>query len=383
MKRRHLALLTIAAAVAAACQRQEAPSPLSANSVASGASSASAATTASASAAAASGPLIAPIAASAPTDADRHSGAQLAAQGAQGVPACTSCHGAAGEGNAASGFPRIAGQSYRYLVHQLESYANDTRKNAVMAPIAKALSAKQRAQAAAYYASLAPSGVATAGASDAVASAASTVGPASSASARTTTTARAPSAPPGNAKRGAELADVGDEAKWVQACANCHGPGGIGEGAMPYLAGQHASYLLGALNEWRDGSRANDPTGQMPLIAKALNDTDVQGVAAYFAQQSPPPRAVDAAAAAAFAASAPQATASAITSGPRPLGAGAAAGSAPQGNGTEQGSPLTGGGQGQGPGGGSGGGPSGSPSGNATTNPAAGTRATSGASAAR
>lgn len=352
MKRRPLALLTIAAAASVACQRQDTTSPLSANAAASQASAPTAASGASTPVAAASGPLIAPMAASAPTDADRHSGAQLAAQGGQGAPACASCHGAAGEGNAASGFPRIAGQSYRYLVHQLESYANDTRKNAVMAQIAKALNAAQRSQAAAYYASLAPNGVAAAGA------------PASAGSA--TAAARPASAPAGNARRGGELANVGDEAKWVQACANCHGPGGIGEGSIPYLAGQHADYLVSALNEWRDGSRSNDPTGQMPLIAKALSDADAQGVAAYFAQQSPPLRAIDAAAPAASAAAV---AASAVTSGPRTPASGAASGATLQGTGTEQGSPLTGGGQGQGPGGGSGAGPSGSPSGDATTVP--------------
>jgi cytochrome c553 len=321
------AWLAVAAAfgLLAGCQKHGTDAGSAAGSASSAPSSAAPAS------AAASGPLIPPMAASAPTDAMRSAGQQIA-NGQASTAACASCHGAQGEGNAASGFPRIAGQSYAYLLHELESYANDSRKNAVMSPIAKALQPAQRTQVAAYYASLAPM-VAAAGAS-------------------------APAAPasgvPGNVKRGEQLAVVGDETKLVQACANCHGPGGSGEGpGIPYLAGQHAAYLVSALNGWRDGSRNNDPTGQMPVIAKSLADGDAQALAAYFAQQPLPAQPRDVTLASG-AASAPAGAASRVVSGPRP----AASGGAPQGLGTEQGAPTTGGAQG--PGGGGGGSGSGS-----------------------
>lgn len=41
--------------------------------------------------------------------------------------ACASCHGAGGEGSAALGIPRIAGQHYRYLALQLEAISLGTR----------------------------------------------------------------------------------------------------------------------------------------------------------------------------------------------------------------------------------------------------------------
>jgi cytochrome c553 len=163
------------------------------------------------------------------------------------------------------------------------------------------------------------------------------------------------SANPASLARGRQLATVGDESRSVQACANCHGADGAGLGVSdPYLAGQHATYLASTLKAWRDGTRHNDPSGSMPVIAKALADADVQAVASWYAQLPVPPRREDDLVAQAPVAS----TASAVVSGPRP-----AASQAPQGVGTAP-AALTGGAQGAGGGGaGTGGGPGGSPTG--------------------
>jgi cytochrome c553 len=168
----------------------------------------------------------------------------------------------------------------------------------------------------------------------------------------------------GNAARGRQLAEVGDETKLVQACSNCHGPQGSGSGAgYPYLAGQHAGYLAATLTAWRDGSRHNDPTGSMPVIAKSLDDADLQAAAAYYAGLPPPAQRMGAAPAPASSA------ASAIVSGPRQPASGS---QAAQGTGTEQGAPVTGGAQGPGGGGAnSGGGSTGSSTGQSTTGSAA------------
>jgi cytochrome c553 len=188
----------------------------------------------------------------------RETGKQIATSGASGAAACASCHGQQGEGMAASNFPRIAGQPHAYLVRQLASYANGSRSNPIMAPIAKALNEQQIAAVAAYYASL-----------------------------------EAPSKPAAKAppqKRGQQLADIGDERIGVQGCVNCHGPGGIGQPPLyPYLAGQYAGYLTTALGEWKSDARKTDPSKQMNLIARRMSDSDIKSVSAYYAAQPAPP----------------------------------------------------------------------------------------------
>jgi cytochrome c553 len=259
-----------------------------------------------------------------------NAGMQIANNGAgNGVAACASCHGAKGEGNAASNFPRIAGQPQSYLAHQLASFANGSRNNPVMTAIAKNLSQQQIEAVSAYYAGLAAPSSPTA-------------------------------APPATQqKRGQTLSTIGDEAVGVQACANCHGPGGSGEAPnYPYLAGQHAAYLKASLTSWKQGTRNTDPSQQMPQIAKRLSDADITAVSAYFAAQPAPApaaqRVVIPVGSAARPATGPAAPQSRGPSTPV------------QGVGSGQGAATEGGSQGPGGGGAaSGSGPSGSNTGNA------------------
>jgi cytochrome c553 len=266
---------------------------------------------------------IAPVHAQQPANA----GMQIANNGTpEGVAACASCHGAKGEGNAASNFPRIAGQSPSYLARQLTSFGNGSRDNPIMKAIVQKLTPQQINAVSAYYATLqAPS-------------------------------TRAAAPPAAQQKRGQTLATIGDNAISVQACANCHGPGGSGEApTYPYLAGQHAAYLKASLDTWKNGARNNDPSQQMPQIAKRLSDSDVAAVAAYFAAQPAPSPAA-------------QRTTMPMGSAAWPTTAGGTqSGSTPvKGVGSEQGAATEGGSQGPGGGGAaSGSGPSGSNSGNA------------------
>lgn len=291
----------------AGCNRQDDTSTKAAAPAASAPASA-ASQPASAGSAAAAQPLVPDqvVMASAVNPQDAQAGQQLAQQGAGAAAACVGCHGANGEGNAQTGFPRLAGQGRLYLVHQLESYANGSRKNPVMQPIAAALNDTQRQQVAAYYAGL--------------------------------------GTPPGTAARSPQrepvLASRGDDKRELQACVNCHAPQGIGDAAFnPYLAGQHASYLTAALAEWKSGDRNNDPSGQMPRIAKTLTDDDVRTLVQYYASLTPPgPHNA-------------QIAASALPGGRTAVQSGPVSATAPTlGQGTEQGA-LTGGSQGQGAGG--------------------------------
>jgi cytochrome c553 len=268
-------------------------------------------------------PATAPASASAPTlastaasgrksPASDQLGSQIAHNGASGAAACIGCHGASGEGNAQANFPRLAGLGQRYLRTQLDSYADGRRSNPIMGPIAKALNESQRDAVTGYYAGLKAN----------------------------------PSAAPSTdaAPRAIELAIHGDDKLQVQACANCHGPQGIGDaGVMPYLAGQHPGYLTAAMSEFKNGSRRNDPSGQMPAIASALPDADVDALVKYFASLPPPQPGNAQAIPASFRSGTP-----ARTSGPTP---GASKPDASRNrSGTEQGSPSDGGSQGQGSG---------------------------------
>jgi cytochrome c553 len=182
-------------------------------------------------------------------------GAIIAAQGVAGrAPACAQCHAYNGTSDGSGAFPRIAGQPAYYLAKELRDYASGVRANAVMAPIAKALSADDTADVAAYYANV-----------------------------------NAPylplsSADPMLISRGKQLATIGDAAKQLQSCNNCHGPGGTGEPpTIPYLAGQYEHYIAFQLTMWQRGFRNNSPDA-MADIAKRLDAQDIAAAAAYYQQ---------------------------------------------------------------------------------------------------
>jgi cytochrome c553 len=83
---------------------------------------------------------------------DVQHGAVIAAQGtATGAPACAQCHAFNGLSDGTGAFPRIAGQSVYYLAEQLHDYSSGVRVNAIMSPIAKALSPDDIADVSAYY----------------------------------------------------------------------------------------------------------------------------------------------------------------------------------------------------------------------------------------
>jgi len=92
------------------------------------------------------------------------------------------------------------------------------------------------------------------------------------------------SADPTLIRRGKQLATIGDAAKELQSCNNCHGPGGAGElPAIPYLAGQYEHYIAFQLTMWQRGFRNNSPDA-MADIAKRLDTKDIAALAAYYQQ---------------------------------------------------------------------------------------------------
>jgi cytochrome c553 len=183
----------------------------------------------------------------------------LATQGnGHGVAPCASCHGGDGAGQAATGFPRLAGLNNVYLRKQLDDFASGARENAVMKPIATALDADERQAISDYYAKL-PIPLALA----------------------TPTSASTKADSPG-----ALLATRGRWSQQVPGCDQCHGPGGIGVGEhFPPLAGQSDVYIRNQLKAWKQGTRHNDPLDLMKHLSAALDDNDIDAVSAWFAAQ--------------------------------------------------------------------------------------------------
>lgn len=187
-------------------------------------------------------------------------GKATALQGnSKGATPCVVCHGEQGAGNAAASFPRLAGLDAGYLAKQLRDFQRGTRKDAVMQPIAKALSQAEIDDVTAYFAAQRPPALAAA-------------------------------ADPALLARGARLATSGFWDKDVPACISCHGPAGRGVGAnFPALAGQHPSYIAQQLNAWRTGTRDNDPQGLMKGIALRLPAGDIAAVSVYFSSLTSEP----------------------------------------------------------------------------------------------
>lgn len=177
----------------------------------------------------------------------------------KGATPCVVCHGEQGAGNAVALLPRLARLDADYLAKQLRDFQRGTRKDAVMQPIAKALSQAEIANVTAYFA--AQSLPVSAAAAD-----------------------------PALLARGARLATSGFWDKDVPACISCHGPVGRGVGAnFPALAGQHPSYIAQQLNAWRTGTRDNDPQGLMKGIALRLPAGDIAAVSVYFSSLTSEP----------------------------------------------------------------------------------------------
>ena len=183
-------------------------------------------------------------------------GEKIATQGnGKGAAACQTCHGADGAGNGAAGYPRLAGMNADYMVKQLQDLAGGSRKNAIMKPMASALTGEEMQAVADYYAGMEPS-------------------------------QKAPNAKGDEARiaNGEAIAQDGLWRKGVPACTSCHGPDGRGVGStFPGLAGQHANYITNQIQAWQSDQRANDPNQLMDVVAERLTEEEAAAAAAYFA----------------------------------------------------------------------------------------------------
>lgn len=70
--------------------------------------------------------------------------------GAEGIPACSACHGPRGEGNALSRVPRLSGQNADYIIAQLKAYQDGLRTHAMMDGVVHHMNTKDMQAVASY-----------------------------------------------------------------------------------------------------------------------------------------------------------------------------------------------------------------------------------------
>lgn len=162
---------------------------------------------------------------------------------------CATCHGADGNSQIAMN-PKLAGQSYKYLLKQLQDYQSGARQDATMTAMVANLSEQDMQDLSAWYASQAV----TLGGAD-----------------------------PELVALGESLYRAGDADLGVAACSACHGPDGSGNdpAGFPLLTGQHSEYTLTQLQRFRSGERANDPGAMMRSTVERLTDRELQALASY------------------------------------------------------------------------------------------------------
>ena len=178
----------------------------------------------------------------------------IVTQGSGAAIACASCHGMEGAGNSTGGYPALARLPVAYITKQIADFKSGARTNAVMTPIAKALSMEDAETAARFYTDLPRKPSASAPMDAAVIA------------------------------RGENLAINGAWDRGLPACFKCHAAGGLGVApTFPPLAGQHVGYTVSQLQAWKTGTRGNDPLQLMKTVAEKLSDEDMRAVAAYIA----------------------------------------------------------------------------------------------------
>jgi cytochrome c553 len=173
----------------------------------------------------------------------------LAAEPAQvAATVCAACHGI--DGNSTDpAYPKLAGMDQEVLLRQLKAFAGGKRRDDTMTGIVDNLDPADFAGLASYYSKKKP--------------------------------LPGKVLDPQLAAKGRTIYDDGNTDSGVPACAGCHQPDGRGNARFPRLAGQHQSYVLKQLADYKSGRRATDPL--MTTVGKRLTADEAQALAEYIA----------------------------------------------------------------------------------------------------
>jgi len=167
--------------------------------------------------------------------------ADAAAAKEKATTVCAACHGA--DGNSTNPlWPRLAGQTARYLYLQLKDFKDGRRKDPLMSPMAANLSRQDMLDLADYFAAQKPA---------------------------------------------FDRYKI-DEAKVVQGkkiaadalCPMCHLGEFSGQNEVPRVKGQHYEYIVKQLKDFRARNRTND-AGNMTAYTQGLTDEQIDALAQY------------------------------------------------------------------------------------------------------
>jgi cytochrome c553 len=168
------------------------------------------------------------------------------------VQVCSMCHGLDGNSESPE-FPRLAAQQSAYLINQLTNFRSRQRADpsgaAHMWGPSHHLTDAQIAGLAEYY------------------------------SAKIAHRVAAPAADPALLARGKEIFNLGP-GSGVPPCAACHGPKGLGMGAFPRLAYQHADYIMKQLDAF-EKPQARPDTPMDSVTHPPLTSENKGAIASY------------------------------------------------------------------------------------------------------
>jgi len=179
---------------------------------------------------------------------------------------CAACHGIDGN-SVVDMYPRLAGQSERYIAQQLMLIASGQRSEGLvvtMLPFVEGLSEQDMRDIGAYFASqTSGAGVAD----DAVVEEGTYAGLKFY-------------------EIGQKIYRGGDPARGVPACLACHGPSGAGNPGPPYpsIGGQHATYVAQRLQHYQAGKSQEEDPAQFQIMAAvthSLTEQEIQALASY------------------------------------------------------------------------------------------------------
>ncbi|MEQ1589407.1 MAG: c-type cytochrome [Gallionella sp.] len=163
---------------------------------------------------------------------------------------CQGCHGVAGI-SVEEMIPNLAGQYSTYLTKQVQNFKTFERKHQIMNAMSQTISDAELLDVSAFFASQKQM--------------------------------------KGNGRGDNAIAKnlflKGDATRGVIACVTCHGESGKGQSpsefGFPVIGGQHKSYLVAQLNNWRSGERANSDGNVMNTVTKSLTDAEIEALAEY------------------------------------------------------------------------------------------------------